>query len=321
MEIDFIGKFASMRIVFMGTPDFSVPSLDKILQAGYEVTAVVTAPDRLAGRGRKLRPSPVKSFALAHGLKVLQPEKLRDPLFHQQLQEASPDLMVVVAFRMLPEVVWSMPRIGTFNLHASLLPDYRGAAPINWVIINGGSQSGATTFLIDHRIDTGNLLLQQSLDIPDHWNAGDLHDALMEMGSDLVVQTIAGLEAGTLTAQPQNENLFIHKAPKIYREQREIHWLRPARVIHNLIRGLSPYPAAWTSYGDQQIKIFASALTEESAFEVAEGTARIDRESGTLSVACCDKWLRILELQMPGKKKMKTDEFLRGFKEEMTSFT
>ncbi len=310
-----------MRIVFMGTPDFSVPCLDKILQAGYEVTAVVTAPDRPSGRGRKLRPSPVKQYALEHGLTVLQPEKLRDPEFHAQLETAAPDLMVVVAFRMLPEVVWSMPSIGTFNLHASLLPDYRGAAPINWAIINGETKSGATTFMIDKKIDTGNLMLQQEVEIPAEWTAGDLHDSLMIMGADLVLETVKGLEAGTLEAKPQDESLFKNKAPKIFKEDCEINWEQPARTVYNLIRGLSPYPTAWTAYGDQSVKIFLAQLTHEPTQETEAGTVRISDDRSQLFVACADEWLEIVSLQMPGKKRMPTADFLRGFKDELTSFT
>lgn len=310
-----------MRIVFMGTPDFSVPCLDKILQAGYEVTAVVTAPDRPSGRGRKLRPSPVKQYALEHGLTVLQPEKLRDPEFHAQLETAAPDLMVVVAFRMLPEVVWSMPSIGTFNLHASLLPDYRGAAPINWAIINGETKSGATTFMIDKKIDTGNLMLQQEVEIPADWTAGDLHDSLMIMGADLVLETVKGLEAGTLEAKPQDESLFKNKAPKIFKEDCEINWEQPARTVYNLIRGLSPYPTAWTAYGDQSVKLFLAQLTHEPTLETEAGTVRISDNHSQLFVACADEWLEIVSLQMPGKKRMPTADFLRGFKDELTSFT
>lgn len=310
-----------MRIVFMGTPDFSVPCLDKILQAGYEVTAVVTAPDRPSGRGRKLRPSPVKQYALEHGLTVLQPEKLRDPEFHAQLETAAPDLMVVVAFRMLPEVVWSMPNICTFNLHASLLPDYRGAAPINWAIINGETKSGATTFMIDKKIDTGNLMLQQEVEIPADWTAGDLHDSLMIMGADLVLETVKGLEAGTLEAKPQDESLFKNKAPKIFKEDCEINWEQPARTVYNLIRGLSPYPTAWTAYGDQSVKLFLAQLTHEPTLETEAGTVRISDNHSQLFVACADEWLEIVSLQMPGKKRMPTADFLRGFKDELTSFT
>lgn len=310
-----------MRIVFMGTPDFSVPCLDKILQAGYEVTAVVTAPDRPSGRGRRLRPSPVKQYALEHGLTVLQPEKLRDPEFHAQLEIAAPDLMVVVAFRMLPEVVWSMPTIGTFNLHASLLPDYRGAAPINWAIINGETKSGATTFMIDKKIDTGNLMLQQEVEIPADWTAGDLHDSLMIMGADLVLKTVKGLEAGTLEARPQDESLYKNKAPKIFKEDCEISWDQPARTVYNLIRGLSPYPAAWTAYGEQSVKIFLSQRTQEPTTGTEAGTVRISDDRSQLFVACADEWLEIVSLQMPGKKRMPTADFLRGFKDELTSFT
>lgn len=305
----------------MGTPDFSVPCLDKILQAGYEVTAVVTVPDRPSGRGRKLRPSPVKQYALEHGLTVLQPEKLRDPEFHAQLEVAAPDLMVVVAFRMLPEIVWSMPTIGTFNLHASLLPDYRGAAPINWAIINGETKSGATTFMIDKKIDTGNLMLQQEVDIPSEWTAGDLHDSLMILGADLVLETVKGLEAGKLEARPQDESLYKNKAPKIFKEDCEISWTQPAATIHNLIRGLSPYPAAWTAYGDQSVKVFLSQLTHEPMAGTEAGSVRISDDRSQLFVACADEWLEIVSLQMPGKKRMPTADFLRGFKDELTSFT
>lgn len=309
-----------MRIVFMGTPDFSVPSLDKILQAGYEVTAVVTAPDRPAGRGRQLRPSPVKQYALDHGLTVLQPEKLRAPEFHAQLAEAAPDLMVVVAFRMLPEVVWSMPTIGTFNLHASLLPDYRGAAPINWAIINGETQSGATTFMIDHKIDTGNLMLQKEVEILPEWTAGDLHDSLMILGADLVLDTVKGLEAGTVTAKPQDESLFRNKAPKIFKQDCEINWNQPAVSVHNLIRGLSPYPTAWTAYGSQSVKVYLTRQTQEATSGTQAGTVRISDDRSQLFVACADEWLEIVSLQMPGKKRMPTADFLRGFKGELTSF-
>lgn len=308
-----------MNIVFMGTPDFAVPSLEKILQAGYHVTAVVTAPDRPAGRGRQLRPSPVKAFALEHGLTVLQPEKLRAPEFHEQLRKAAPDLMVVVAFRMLPEVVWSMPKIGTFNLHASLLPDYRGAAPINWVVMNGESKSGATTFLIDKEIDTGNLLLQREIDIPESWNAGDLHDALMVMGAELVLETVQGLEANRLTPSPQDETLYKNKAPKIYKEDCELDWNLPTLQVHNKVRGLSPYPTAWTRADGQKVKIYQSALTGDSANGTKPGQVRIDNLR--LYVACHDDWLEITRIQMPGKKNMPVSDFLRGFKGELTTFT
>ncbi len=229
-----------MRIVFMGTPDFAVPSLDILVKAGYEIGAVVTVPDKPAGRGQKLRPSPIKAYAESASLPILQPVKLRDPAFIQALQDLQPDLMVVVAFRMLPEMVWSIPRIGTFNLHASLLPDYRGAAPINWVIINGETRTGATTFFIDKQIDTGNMLLKTALDIPLDWTAGDLHDALMVQGAELVLETVKGIAAGQLEAKPQDDSLFQHHAPKIFKENCQINWAQPAQQVYNFIRGLSP---------------------------------------------------------------------------------
>lgn len=227
--------------------------------------------------------------------------------------------MVVVAFRMLPEVVWSMPTIGTFNLHASLLPDYRGAAPINWVVMNGETKSGATTFLIDKEIDTGNLLLQREIDIPESWNAGDLHDALMVMGADLVLETVQGLEANRLTPSPQDETLYKNKAPKIYKEDCELNWELPASQVHNKIRGLSPYPTAWTKAEGQKAKIYKSELTGQPTGGTKPGQVRMDNLQ--LYVACQDEWLEITRIQMPGKKNMPVSDFLRGFKGELTTFT
>ncbi|RMG27364.1 MAG: methionyl-tRNA formyltransferase [Bacteroidetes bacterium] len=302
-----------MRIVFMGTPEFAVPSLRILHQAGYDIAAVVTAADKPAGRGRKLRPSAVKSYATAHHIPVLQPLKLRKPDFLHALQGLQADLFVVVAFRMLPQQVWSMPRLGTFNLHASLLPDYRGAAPINWVIINGESRTGLTTFLIDKHIDTGNILLQTPIDIPFHWTAGDLHDHLMEEGARLVLQTARGLEAGTLTPKPQDERLFIHKAPKIFKEDCHINWQAPALRVYNFIRGLSPYPTAWTTLNGQVLKLFRATMVEGNKLLPA-GSLRRGPEGESLLVACQDAWLQIEELQLEGKKRMPTSHFLRGYK-------
>ena len=310
-----------MNIVFMGTPDFAVPSLSKILQAGYRVTAVVTAPDRPAGRGRQLRPSPVKEFAQSHGLKVLQPEKLRDPGFLDELREAAPDLMVVVAFRMLPEAVWSLPSMGTFNLHASLLPDYRGAAPINWAIINGETKSGATTFLIDKEIDTGNLMLQRETEILPSWTAGDLHDVLMEMGAELVLETVQGLENSSIATHAQDESLSRHKAPKIFKEDCRIDWTLPATKVNNLIRGLSPYPTAWTYFQDEPAKIYLARPGQEATAGVLPGSIRLSENREQMFVACANQWLEILSLQMPGKKRLATAEFLRGFKDELVAFS
>lgn len=312
-------KFEAMRIIFMGTPEFAVPSLARLLHAHHEVVAVVTAPDRPSGRGRKLTPSPVKQYAQTQGIPVLQPEKLRDPAFLEALSSYEPDLMVVVAFRMLPEVVWSMPTHGTFNLHASLLPDYRGAAPINWVIMNGERTTGATTFLIDQQIDTGNLLLQRELDLPYEWSAGDLHDALMELGADLVLETVEGLAAGRLTPQPQDESKFQHKAPKIFKEDCRIDWQQPAERVYNHIRGLSPYPGAWTTYLAATVKLFATQIAEPLE-AVAPGTIRVDRDELRLWVAAQDRWLEVLTIQMPGKKRLATADFLRGYKDTLTRF-
>ena len=300
----------------MGTPEFSIPSLDILVKAEYDIAAVVTAPDRPAGRGRKLRPSPIKEYATAYEIPVLQPEKLRNPEFIAELKRLKPDLMVVVAFRMLPEVVWSIPRLGTFNLHASLLPDYRGAAPINWVIINGEEKSGITTFLIDHQIDTGNLLLQEEVDIPFDWNAGDLYDCLMEKGGELVLRTVRGLEAGSLTARPQDESLYRHKAPKIFKEDCKIPWQEPALKVYNLIRGLSPYPSAWTNAHGLNLKILKTSLTHQTSEQEAGTVAFL--EDSSIRISCGDEWLKIEELQLQGKKRMKTEDFLRGFRDRWT---
>lgn len=305
-----------MRIIFMGTPEFAIPSLDILVQQGYEIAAVVTAPDKPAGRGRKLQPSPIKQYALEQGLTVLQPEKLRDPAFLEALQALSPDLMVVVAFRMLPKVVWDIPAIGTFNLHSSLLPDYRGAAPINWAIINGETRSGVTTFLIDEAIDTGNLLLQESLEIPADWTAGDLHDKLMQQGASLVLKTVQGLEAGSLKPYPQDNTLALHHAPKIFRDDCRINWQKPGEEVYNLIRGLSPYPAAWTLLNDKLLKIFEVRLGDPCAAN--PGTAEISADSTYLRIATASHWLEVRELQIAGKRRMSVRDFLNGFSEELT---
>lgn len=300
----------------MGTPDFAVPSLQILYEAGYEITGVVTVADKPAGRGRKLKVSPVKAYAQSKNIPVLQPIKLRDPVFLEVLAACKADVFVVVAFRMLPEVVWSMPKIGTFNLHASLLPDYRGAAPINWVLINGETQTGLTTFLIDKKIDTGNLLLQAKVDIPLNWTAGDLHDHMMEKGANLVLRTAQGLEKNALTAQPQDESLYIHKAPKIFKEDCEINWDQTASKVYNFIRGLSPYPAAWTTLNGQILKLFRATLVEEDTVN-SPGLIKLSDNRKTLKVSCKDGWLKIDELQLSGKKRMSTMDFLMGYKEEL----
>jgi methionyl-tRNA formyltransferase len=299
----------------MGTPDFAIPSLRILVEHGYEVVGVVTAPDRPAGRGKKLRPSPVKVYAEEQGLTILQPEKLRNPGFIEALTALEPDLAVVVAFRMLPEVVWSIPPKGTLNLHAALLPDYRGAAPINWVIINGETKTGATTFLIDKKIDTGAMLLQTELDIPAEWNAGDLHDALMVQGAELVLETVQALEKGEVTAQPQDHSAFVHPAPKIFKPDCEINWEQEVEMVHNFVRGLSPYPTAWTRLNGKIMKVFA---TRPNFSEVNEKPGTVRVEDNRMWVACRDAWLEIMEMQLEGKKRMETHVFLRGYKEELS---
>lgn len=304
-----------MRIVFMGTPDFAIPSLRELVDAGHEVVAVVTAPDRPAGRGLQLKPSPVKEFALSRGLQVLQPEKLRDPAFLEALAATRPELAVVVAFRMLPEVVWRLPSRGTLNLHAALLPDYRGAAPINWAIINGETRTGATTFFIDQQIDTGDILLRTELDIPRHWTAGDLHDALMEQGARLVRETVQAIEAGTVQPRPQDELAIHHAAPKIFKEDCRIDWTQPAARVYDFVRGLSPYPTAWTTLGGKVLKVYrVSEGTCESAG--TPGTLSVDAKGG-LWVRCGDGSLRIDSLQLEGKRQMDTAAFLLGHREEL----
>lgn len=308
-----------MRIIFMGTPDFAIPSLDILRKAGYPIVGVVTAADKPAGRGRKLRPSPVKQYALDHDIPVLQPIKLRDPDFLSQLEALKPDLAVVVAFRMLPKLVWQIPTIGTLNLHAALLPDYRGAAPINWVLINGETQTGITTFMIDEKIDTGGILLQKPIQIPDEWTAGDLHDCLMEEGAQLILETVQGLENESLTPQAQDHSLFIHHAPKIFKEDCQINWAQPSDQVYHFIRGLSPYPTAWTQLDGKMFKLFHVARLSDKAEDDKPGTLELF-DATRLKVACADHWLEIKTVQLAGKKRMPVADFLRGYKGNLDHF-
>ncbi|MCC8071066.1 MAG: methionyl-tRNA formyltransferase [Bacteroidales bacterium] len=308
-----------MKIVFLGTPDFAVPSLQALHEAGYDIVGVVTMPDKPAGRGHKLLHSPVKQYAEAHGLRLLQPVKLKDPAFVEELRSLDADLFVVIAFRMLPEVVWTMPRLGTFNLHASLLPRYRGAAPINWAVINGDTETGVTTFFLKHEIDTGDVIQQVKVPIHPTDNVGDVHDRLMELGARLTLDTVRRIEEGNLTATPQDELLQGEEptpAPKIFKETCHVDWSRTAREVHNLVRGLSPYPAAWSTltddgrpYGD--VKIFATRVVDGEPIG-EPGTARVDGER--LIVACGDGNLELLELQLPGKRRLDTAALLRGLR-------
>lgn len=303
----------------MGTPGFAVAPLQKLMEAGFNVVAVITAPDKPSGRGKKIRFSAVKEYALSRGLTLLQPAKLKSIEFVDQLRNLVPDLQVVVAFRMLPEVVWSIPSMGTFNLHASLLPNYRGAAPINHALINGESRTGVTSFLIDAKIDTGNILLQEDIPIGEEESAGELHDRLMELGAELVIKTVDQLANGSLLARPQDEFHPVQKefqsAPKIYIEDRLINWKKPGRQIHNLVRGLSPSPAAFTFLEKEPgqkilFKIF-HAKFESASHSHSPGNIIRDGEK-KLKVAVSDGYLNILSLQQEGKRRMKTEEFLLG---------
>lgn len=300
-----------MRIIFLGTPDFSVPSLDAIVKAGHEVVAVVTMPDKPAGRGMQLQQSAVKKYAVENNIKVLQPVKLKDPEFIAELQSLNADLQVVIAFRMLPQIVWQMPKFGTLNLHASLLPDYRGAAPINWAIINGETKTGVSTFFLKHEIDTGDVLLTKEVTITPTMNAGELHDLLMQVGAETVVKSLALIENGNTKGIPQgNDNNKM--APKIFKEHCLINFNQSGQNIYNLIRGLSPYPAAFTHFENKILKVY------ESNYEVAnhhEPIGKMMSDNKTfLKVACQDGYIHLLQIQLEGKKRMKVDEFLRGNK-------
>lgn len=299
------------RIVFMGTPDFAVTSLQRLLNGGCSVVAVVTAPDRPSGRGLTLTPSPVKKAAEAASLPVLQPEKLRDPAFLEQLASYKADLQVVVAFRMLPEVVWAMPTIGTFNLHGSLLPQYRGAAPINWAIMNGETKTGVTTFFIEKEIDTGQMIFQDQEPIYPDDTAGTLHDRLMERGADLVLKTVRAIEAGNYPRTPQPPANDYKPAPKLSRETTEINWNQPVVKIRNFVRGLSPYPTAWTLINSKFFKVYAVSVANESPFVAEPGQAYTDHKKLIL-VRAADGWLSVDSLQAEGKRRMTAEEFLRG---------
>ena len=309
----------TLKIVFMGTPDFAVESLKALVEGGYNVVGVVTMPDKPVGRHQtSLAASAVKQYALEQGLPVLQPERLRDEEFLQALRAWNADLQIVVAFRMLPEVVWDMPPYGTFNLQASLLPQYRGAAPINWAIINGETQTGITTFFLDHDIDTGRIIRRVAIDISDTDNAEDVHDKLMVLGAKLVAETVDAIIADEVVTTAQEElaeNTVLHPAPKIFKETCRIDWTLPTKRVYDFIRGLSPYPAAWTELvcgGKRQVlKVYATEK-DFSQTDVPAGTVVIEGKK-TLKVALSDGWLHIKSLQLSGKKRMDVSDFLRGF--------
>lgn len=302
-----------LRIVFMGTPEFAVGILDTIYQHNYDIVGVITAADKPAGRGQKVKYSAVKEYALEKGLNLLQPTNLKDEAFLEELKNLKANLQVVVAFRMLPEAVWKMPKLGTFNLHASLLPQYRGAAPINWAVINGETTTGVTTFFIDDKIDTGAMILKQQLEIGPDENAGELHDRLMDLGKDAVIKTLTLIENGNAktTVQPTDDD--VKTAYKLNRENCKIDWTKPGREIHNLIRGLSPYPAAWCFFQDNgqewNVKIYETLFIEEKHDKIV-GSIIADKKE--ISVAVKDGFIKIESLQFPGKKKMTSRELLNG---------
>jgi methionyl-tRNA formyltransferase len=298
-----------MRIIFLGTPDFAVASLKAMVEAKHEVVAVVTMPDKPAGRGMKLQQSPVKQYAVSQNIPVLQPEKLRDPAFIEELRSYKADLQVVIAFRMLPEVVWHMPPLGTINLHASLLPDYRGAAPINWAIINGETVSGVSTFFLKHEIDTGDILLSAACEIGLNTTAGELHDTLMHLGAEVMLQSLQLIQEGKIQGTPQAQGS--HKlAPKIFKSHCQIDWNNTGQSIINLVRGMSPYPAAYTLLNHKQVKVFMAQFEPNTTTE-EPGKVLSDQKS-YVKVSCLDGFVHLLDVQMESKKRMDIESFLRG---------
>jgi methionyl-tRNA formyltransferase len=300
------------RIVFMGTPAFAVASLNALLEAKMNVVGVVTAPDKPGGRGMQLQQSAVKQFAIAHDLPVLQPDKLKSPEFFEALSNWKPDIQVVVAFRMLPETIWSMPPMGTLNVHGSLLPQYRGAAPINWAIINGEPETGVTTFQLQHAIDTGAILLQDRIAIAPNMTAGDLHDKMMIVGANLLIKTLNSLFNNSIKSIPQNDSANIKHAPKIFTKDCEINWNKTATEVHNLVRGLAPFPGAITKIEGKIVKLFSTNILEEKPKETA-GTFVTDGKTFA-HIACSDGYLTLNDIQWEGKKRMPITDFLRGYR-------
>jgi methionyl-tRNA formyltransferase len=297
-----------MKIIFMGTPDFAVPSLEKIFNSKHELLSIVTAPDKERGRGQKVSFTPVKEFALQKNLPLFQPEKLKDINFIKALKELAPDLFVVVAFRILPREVFSIPRLGSFNLHASLLPNYRGAAPIQWSIIRGDKETGVTTFVLEDKVDTGNILLQKKIEILDVENFGVVHDKLSLLGADTVIETIDLISAGNFILHKQDDS-YSSPAPKINKEHCLIDWNKPAFEVNNLVRGLSPYPGAYFFFKDKLIKIYSSSVNQERVLKTGE----IFADKNDLIIGCGQYSLNVFELQLEGRKRLSVSEFLRGF--------
>ena len=301
-----------MRIVFLGTPDFAVASLKAMVEAGHNIVGVITAPDKPAGRGMQMQQSPVKKYAVEKGLFVMQPEKLRDPQFLEMLKNLQADLQVVIAFRMLPEVVWNMPPLGTINLHASLLPDYRGAAPINWAIINGETQSGVSTFFLKHEIDTGDILLKDTCPITATCTAGELHDTLMNLGANTMLKSLELIISGNTNGTPQAENSG-KIAPKIFKEHCRISWEQNGQSILNLNRGMSPYPAAFCVLDGKNMKVYQAEFEANNNNSATLGSVQSDHKT-FLKFACKDGFIHVLDVQLESKKRMKIEEFLRGYK-------
>lgn len=319
-----------LKIIFMGTPEFAVGTLSALVEGGYNVVAVVTQPDRPVGRHQDtLQPSQVKQYAISKGLPILQPEKMKDPVFIEALRSFNADIQVVVAFRMLPEIVWDMPRFGTFNVHAALLPQYRGAAPINWAVINGETKTGVTTFFLDHNIDTGRIILQDTFEIKDDYNVEDVYNGLMSLGAKAALKTLDMIIAGNGNVETMeqecliNDESVLHSAPKIFKETCQINWYSTCKQIYDFIRGLSPYPGAWTNirYNDGKssvLKIYNTSKTTTSSLDITPGTLFIDK--GQLFVATKDCWLRLNEIQLSGKKRMDAKTFINGFRGEAVLF-
>lgn len=302
-----------LRVIYLGTPDFAVTPLKALVDAGVNIVAVVTAPDKPAGRGMQLQQPPVKKFALEHQIPVLQPTKLKATEFIEELKSYQADLQVVIAFRMLPEAVWNMPRLGTINLHASLLPDYRGAAPINWAIINGETETGVSTFLLKHEIDTGDLIHQQKVTITPEMTAGELHDVLMHIGADLIVKTVKAVESGNYSPTPQKDAQN-KMAPKIFTEHCLINWHQSGAQVKNLIRGLSPYPGAFTKINEQILKIYHCTF-ETATHQEIPGTMQTELgKTPYIRFAVVDGWIYATDVQLQGKKRMKAEDLLRGWR-------
>ena len=302
----------SLRIVFMGTPEFAVPMLDTLYHSSHQIVGVITAPDKPAGRGMQLSESDVKKYAVAHGLHLLQPEKLKNETFLDELRALNADLFVVVAFRMLPVVVWDMPPLGTINLHASLLPNYRGAAPINWAIINGEKESGVTTFKLQHEIDTGEIIMRDRVAIRDDETVGELYHELMDIGKVVLLKTVDAIASGDYPLLPQDHITDVKHAPKIFKDNCRIDWGHDATSIYNLIRGLSPYPAAWTTLQGKTLKIYTADKVIDPH---GKPTGQVETDGKTnLRFTCADGYIVLKDLQLEGKKRMGVEEFLRGYK-------